>query len=242
MAPGAEISSTPYLDELSAALDRARVANRESIAAAARIVETVVAGDGIVYAFGSGHSQLAALELNRRAGSIAPWQVIFDAAWGAAEHLAGYGDTLVEGLAPGPGDCLIAVSHSGATAAALEIAAWARAAGAAVIVVTSLQASNPARSNHRTGRKLYELADVTLDNGAAAADPGISVAGLNVNVGPTSTVVAAALLQEIVVEAVRNLASRGVAVPVFRSNSENGGRRHNEQLQDRYRGRVRKVP
>jgi uncharacterized phosphosugar-binding protein len=246
-ATPAALPAMPYLDELSAALERARLANRESLAAAARIVEKVVAGDGIVYLFGSGHSQLAALELNRRAGSIAGLQVVFDPSWGAAEHVEGYAETLLEDAAPGPRDCLIAISHSGTTVAAMDVARRARAAGAQVIAVTSPRAAfrangHPAESEHGPARRLSALADVVLDDGAAETDPGISVAGLGICVGPTSTVVAAALLHEIVVDAVRRLAARGLEPPVLRPNSEEGGRQHNQRLRDRYRGRVRMVP
>jgi uncharacterized phosphosugar-binding protein len=232
----------PYLDELSAALARARQANAEALAAAARIVEKVVAEDGIVYAFGSGHSQLAALELNRRAGSIAALQVVFDPSWGAAEQVEGYGDALVADQMPGRHDCLIAISHSGNTAAAIDIARRARASGTPVIAVTSISASRRAQARHSSGLKLSQLADVVLDDGAADADPGISVTGLTECVGPTSTIVAAALLHEIVVDAVGRLAARGVQAPVLRPNSAEGGRQHNERLRDRYRGRLRIVP
>jgi uncharacterized phosphosugar-binding protein len=232
----------PYLDELSAALARARQANAEGLAAAARIVEKVVAEDGIVYAFGSGHSQLAALELNRRAGSIAALQVVFDPSWGAAEQVEGYGDALVADQMPGRHDCLIAISHSGNTAAAIDIARRARASGTPVIAVTSISASRRAQARHSSGLKLSQLADVVLDDGAADADPGISVTGLTECVGPTSTIVAAALLHEIVVDAVGRLAARGVQAPVLRPNSAEGGRQHNERLRDRYRGRLRIVP
>ncbi len=231
-----------YLDQLSAALERARLLNTQALAAAAGIVEKVVAGDGIVYVFGSGHSQLAALELNRRAGSIAALQVIFDPSWGVAEHIEGYGEALVADQAPGPRDCLIAISHSGNTAAAIDIARRARATGAPVIAVTSVSASRRAEARHSSGMKLSQLADVVLDDGAAGADPGIAVAGLEEQVGPTSTIVAAALLHEIVVQAVEHLADRGVQAPVLRPNSVEGGRQHNERLRDRYRDRVRLVP
>jgi uncharacterized phosphosugar-binding protein len=236
------VPACPYLDELEAALSRARAANCSALEAAVRIVERVVAGDGIVYAFGSGHSQLAALELSRRAGSIASLQVIFDRSWGAAEHLEGYGDVLVADQTPGPADCLIAISHSGNTAAAIDIARRARAAGAPVIAVTSVSASRRAEARHSCGMKLSQLADTVLDDGAAGADPGIAVPGLAELVGPTSTLVAAALLHEVVVSAVGHLAERGLTAPVLRPNSVEGGRQHNERLQDRYRGRIRVVP
>jgi uncharacterized phosphosugar-binding protein len=243
MEPEAAASTTRlYLDELAAALARARAANTESLPAAARIIARVVEGDGIVHAFGSGHSQLAALELSRRAGSIAALQVVFDPTWGAAEDLEGYGDTLMAGAPPEKGDCLIAISQSGTTFAAVEVARRARAAGAQVIVVTSLGTSRRARSRHSSGLKLYELADVVLDDGAVGPDPGINVPGIDEYVGPTSTVVATALLQEAVVEAVAGLAARGIEAPVFRPNSQEGGQQHNERLRARYRRRIRNVP
>jgi uncharacterized phosphosugar-binding protein len=230
----------PYLDELSAALERARWANRQSLTEAAAIVERVVAGDGIVFAFGSGHSQLAVLELNRRAGSIAAWQVVFDPTWGRAEHLAGYGDTLLCDAAPGPRDCLIAISHSGRTVAAIDVASRARQAGAAVIAVTACRAQRS--SPEAAGPRLWELADVVLDDGAPDEDTGIGGRVTAPWAAPTSTVVATALLHEVVAEAIGRLAARGVEVPVLRSNSDAGGRQHNDRLRDLYRARVRLVP
>jgi uncharacterized phosphosugar-binding protein len=230
----------PYLDELSAALERARRANRQSLTEAAAIVERVVAGDGIVFAFGSGHSQLAVLDLNRRAGSIAALQVVFDPSWGAAEHVAGYGETLLADAAPGPRDCLIAISHSGRTVAAIDVASRTRAAGAPVIAVTSRRASRSAPES--PGRRLWELADVVLDDGSPDEESGIGGHGPSLWVAPTSTVVATALLHEVVGEAIGRMAARAVEAPVLWSNSDVGGRQHNERLRDLYRARVRLVP
>ena len=243
------LPAAPYLDELSAALGRARLFNRDSLAAAARIVEQVVADDGIVYVFGSGHSQLAALELNGRAGSIASLQVVFDPTWGAAENVEGYGEALVADSPPGTGDCLIAISHSGTTAAAIEVAGWARTLGVPVIAITSLARVNCAEPVHSSGLKLHQIADVVLDDGTvepqdpARADPAQTSATLlnDTCTAPTSTIVAAALLHEMVADAVARLAARGVEAPVLRPNSAAGGREHNQRLRDRYRGRVRIV-
>ena len=232
----------PYLDALSVALERARSANRESLPAAGKIVEKTVAGGGIVYVFGSGHSQLAALELNQRAGSIAALQVIFDPTWGAAEHLAGYGETLLRHEAPGPEDCLIVISHSGVTAAAIDIARRARTVGSPVVAVMSLRAFTKCSGRLSPGSGLVDLADVVLDNGTGESDPGIGVEGLTAFVGPTSTVVSAALMHQLVVDAVQRLAVRGLEAPVLRPNLEDGAKEHNDRLRDIYKGRTRRVP
>ena len=85
-------------------------------------VVTRIERDGIVHIFGSGHSQLAALDVNGRAGCIAPLQVIFDPTWGRAELVEGYGETLLCEMAFGERDCLIVISNSGTTAAPIEVA------------------------------------------------------------------------------------------------------------------------
>ncbi len=232
----------PYLDALEAALGRARTANAESLIAAARVVEETVARNGIVFVFGSGHSQLAALELNRRAGGLASLQVIYDPTWGAAEQVEGYGDTLVSDVRFGAADCLVVVSQSGATATPVEVALLGRAGGLPVIAVTSLDVSRAARPRHSSGLRLYELADVVLDNGAVGRDAAVRVGDLDRGLGPTSTVVATALLHEVVVRAVARLVARGIEPPVLRANAESGGRETNAELFDRYRGRLQRVP
>ncbi len=230
----------PYLDAFGTVLDRAKVANVESLPAAARLVADVVAGDGIVYVFGSGHSQLVALDINRRAGSIAPLQVIFDPLWGVSELVEGYGPTLLSEMTFTRADCLIVISNSGTTALPIEVAMAARAAGTPVIAVTAVEISKDSKPRHSSGRKLSELGDFVLDTGGVGADVAIRVGA--VGVGATSTLVAAALLHEVIVEAVFALAARGIELPVYRANSEEGGREHNARLRDRYRGRLKTIP
>ena len=232
---------TPYLDGLEVVLARARLGNASTLAVAARIIEDVVARDGIVYVFGCGHSQLVALELNRRAGGLANVQVILDPTWGAAEQLDGYGENLVAGMVPSPADCLVVVSHSGVTPAPVAIALWGRARGLPLVAVTSVAASRAATPLHASGRRLFELADAVLDNGGRGADASMHVAGFEGGMGPTSTIVAAALLHEVVVSAVAGLAARGVVAPVLLANAERGGRAHNQSVLGRYRGRLERV-
>jgi uncharacterized phosphosugar-binding protein len=229
-----------YLDVFGAVLGRAKAANRDSLRAAARLVADVVAGNGIVYVFGSGHSQLAALDVNRRAGSIAPLQVIFDPMWGLSELVEGYGRTLLSEIAFGRADCLIVVSNSGTTAAPIEIALAARAAGTPVIAVTAVEVSKVSKPRHSSGKRLWQIGDIVLDNGGVGADVAIRVDALGV--GPTSTLVAAALLHEVIVEAIFALAARGMEPPIYLANTDEGGPEHNARLRDRYRGRLKTVP
>lgn len=236
----AETTDRPYLDAIEDVLGRARLSNLESLPAAARLVADVVAGDGIVYVFGSGHSQLVALEVSRRAGSIVPLQVIFDPMWGRSECVEGFGRALLSEVTFTKCDCLVVVSSSGTTVAPIEVAAAARAAGTPVIALTATHASPAGGSRNSSGTKLSELGDVVLDN--ASLDCDMRIHGGSAGLGATSTLVAAALLHEVIVEAVLALAVRGIAAPVYRANAEAGGSEHNARLRRPYLGRLTTVP
>ncbi|HET7055260.1 MAG TPA: SIS domain-containing protein, partial [Thermomicrobiales bacterium] len=114
--------SDRYFQALDEILARVRVANQDSIAGAAAIVADTIAADGIVHAFGSGHSQLLAIELAGRAGGLAGIQVILDPGQGKAETLEGYAATIVRDYTFEPRDCLIVISNSGRNPSPIEMA------------------------------------------------------------------------------------------------------------------------
>ena len=90
---------------------------------------------------------------------------------------------------------LIVASNSGGNAVSLELAVLARQRG--VLVIIALTSLNHARSQHGrpgTDSRLHEQVDIVLDNHGAPADACIPVPGSDAVVGPTSTVVDAALL------------------------------------------------
>ena len=122
-----------YFEMAEQILAKVREANRESIPAAARIVADTIERDGIVHIFGSGHSQLLAIETAGRAGGLAAIEVIFDPGQGKAETLEGYAATLLRDYVLQPPDCLIVISNSGRNASPIEMATIGRDAGLKVI-------------------------------------------------------------------------------------------------------------
>ena len=230
-----------YFETVQRILAQVREANRESIPAAARIVAETIERDGIVHVFGSGHSQLLAVEIAGRAGGLAAIEVIFDPGQGKAEVLEGYAATLLRDYVLQPPDCLIVISNSGRNAAPIEMARIGRDAGLKVVVVTALDFSRSVISRHSSGAHLYELADAVLDTCGAAGDAAVRVAGAPADTGPTSTVIGAALLNAMLVQAVAELVRRGVEPPIFVSQNVDNSRQRNDALRARYRGRVRPV-
>jgi uncharacterized phosphosugar-binding protein len=113
--------------------------------------------------------------------------------------------------------------------------------GMKVIAVTAADFSRSVSSRHSSGRRLLDLADVVLDTRGAAGDAAVHIAGAPADVGPTSTVVGAALLNAVMAEAVAELVRRGVPPPILVSQNTDNFAEHNEALRRRYAGRIRSV-
>ena len=231
------MSWTRYREAVLDQLQRAFEANRDTIPAAARLIADAVASDRIVHVFGSGHSQLVALDIVGRAGGLACVNPIFDPLFGRAERLEGFAPVLLAAHAFHPGDVLIVISHSGRNPAPIEVALHGRQRGLPVIAVTAVDFSRSMPSRHSSGKRLFELADVVLDTMGAPGDAVIPLDG-ELHAGPTSTVVGAALLQAVIAEAAARLMDQGIRPPLFRSGNLEGSDAYNRELRARYGGRV----
>lgn len=227
-----------YLTTILDLLARAAAANEEAIARAASVVADVIERDGLVYVFGSGHSQLLAAELHMRAGGLVPVQAVWDPGFGRAERVEGYALSLLEDYDLRPGEAMIVISHSGRNAAPVEVALHARKRGLAVIAVTAVEYSLGQPSRHSSGLRLCEVADIVLDTLGVPGDALVPLPGAGA-VGPGSTVMGAALLNAVVVAAAEELQRRGHEPPLLRSVNLEGA--SNEAVLRRYRGRLRRV-
>jgi uncharacterized phosphosugar-binding protein len=227
-----------YFDTLERILASVRQENVESLPAAARIVADTVERDGLIHVFGSGHSELLAMEVAGRAGGLACIQVILDPGHGKAEMVEGYAATLLRDTPFEARDALIVISNSGRPASPIEVAIVGHDAGIQVIAVTALDFCQSVSSLHSSGQRLCDVADVVLDTCGAAGDAAIELPGIATAIGPTSTAVGAALLNAMMTEAVAELVGRNVDPPIFVSQNTDGSRDHNERLRARYRGRV----
>ena len=91
---------------------------------------------------------------------------------------------------------MIVFSASGRSAVPIEMAIGARARGLKVIAVTSVeQRAGPPQ--HATGTRLLDHADVVLDLCTPPADAMVDIEGLDVPVGPGSTIANVAFVNSI---------------------------------------------
>ena len=237
-----------YLEEVIRLLEEVRRSQSEAIAQAAEHLADAIQAGGLVYVFGPSHAGILAQELFYRAGGLVPINPILPPGLmldtrpvtltSRLERLPGYGAQVLAETPITAGDVLIVHSVSGRNPAAVEVAAGARERGAFVIALTSLAYSRSVQP--RSGAKrLFEVADLVLDDLVPPGDALIPLAGADApRTGAASTVTGAAILNAVVVRAALLLQERTGDAPVFRSANQEGGDEHNRRWLDVYQGRL----
>jgi uncharacterized phosphosugar-binding protein len=227
-----------FLALVRESLKRMEETQGEAIRKAAALVGNTVIDGGLVYTFGSGHSQLLSQEVYARAGGLYPVMLIADPLWGRAERLEGYADILLKGLPLKAGEVIFVISNSGRNPEPIEVAMRVKEMGLHVIAVTSLTHSRSVASRHSSGKKLHELGEVVLDTGTPAGDAGLSFEGLTVRAGALSTVLGAALMNAVMVEAIQYILDKGQVPPVLMSANVDGADEYNANVMARYAGHM----
>ncbi len=236
-----------YMQAVQELIQRVSDTQRESLSAAADIMERAVRADGRILLFGSGHSHILAEEGHYRAGGVAAVVPILSTslmlhesaiASTAYERLTGLADPLLARYAPTPQDCLIVFSNSGVNAVPVEMAKIAREKyGVSIIAVIAAKYAAQAPLSP-LGVRLSEIANVTIDNGGLPGDAIVDVGNTGVRVGPSSTVVGAFILNSLLTEVTFRLAKdKAAQLPVFISANMPNAAEHNHQLLERYKAR-----
>src|SRR6059058_4313311 len=197
--PAAERYYREVLARLPALLD----GQRGALDRAAGLCTEAIARDGLVHLFGCGHSRMLCEEMTPRQGCYVGWHTIVELGLtfhnlivgpnGLRQSLhlektPGYAEQILRNFAFGPKDVLIVISTSGIREVIVEMAEGAKRRGLAVVGVLSLAHCEQARPAHPSGKKLIDVADVVLDNGAPVGDCVLELAGCANKTGPFSTV------------------------------------------------------
>ncbi|NVJ85372.1 MAG: SIS domain-containing protein [Algoriphagus sp.] len=226
---------------------RQAFSQEEEIKRAAFWVSECLQNAGWIYTFGTGHSHLLAEEIFYRAGGFARIKPILDPALmlhqsasesSQIERQEGYASQLIHGLQIQQKDIFFLFSNSGRNAVPIELALEAKKEGAKVISITNLTHSQSVTSRHSSGLRLFEVADLVLDNFGEIGDAALEIKGIPGKVGATSTVISAALLQAIMCQTVEILAEKGIIPEIFNSANTETGEVYNELLIQKYKREI----
>ncbi|MFF3913179.1 SIS domain-containing protein [Streptomyces sp. NPDC001852] len=238
-----------FFDAAIGLLQRVREEEAGAIAAAGTLLADTVAAGGRLFAFGAGHSSLAAQDVVYRAGGLAlmnllavPGVVGVDvtpATLGSAlERVDGLASAVLDTSPLRAGDALVIISLSGRNALPVEMALSARALGVKVIGVTSVAYAAQTTSRHSSGSFLKDHCDVVLDSKIAVGDAELTLDTIPAPFAPASTVVTAALMQAVMATTAAALADRGIEPPLLRSGNVDGGHEWNGRVMREYGDRI----
>ena len=239
------MSTADYPEKILKVLENARADNAAAVARVAELTRKTVDGGGLVFVFGSGHSSILAEEAFHRAGGLIPvYPILHDFLTphvspkiaGKLERVEGIAEVLFARSGAGNKDMMWIASNSGINAASIEMALACGKNGVATVALTSLSHSKSVTSRHSSGKRLFELCDVVLDNHCPQGDALAEVGG--VRVAPSSTIANSFIYNWALVEACKLWARDGKNLPIYRSANVPGGDAHNEQAEASYRPRI----
>lgn len=229
---------------------------RDALDRAASLCTDAIGADGLVHLFGCGHSRMMCEEMTPRQGCFVGWHTIVELGLtfhnlivgpnGLRQSLhlektLGYAEQILRNFAFGSKDVLIIVSTSGIREVIIEMAEGAKKRGLSVIALLSKAHCEKAKPAHPSGKKLMELADVVLDNGAPEGDCILDIEGCKNKTGPFSTVGGAMVMNMLRCEVAQRLMDRGIEPVFLPSHQFVGSRSVEEQLEYFYTQYARRM-
>ncbi len=224
MTPSAE-----YLNRCRELIERVEKQQTAIQQAADWFAETILAGR-MVHLFGSGHSRILVEEMWPRYGSFPGFNPIVELSLSFhnlvvgsngqrqamfLENVSGLAGRILRNFDLSPIDCALIASSSGCNVVPIEMAIGFKERRVKVVGIISQRHSEASHSQHQSGKKLQDIADLVLDTGAPMGDSMVAIAGLETPVAPGSTVGGCLLINSIKAEVAARLTREGAPPKVL---------------------------
>ncbi len=128
------------------------------------------------------------------------------------------------------GDVLVVSSVSGRTLKVVNLAYDMVQRGVKVIAFTSMEYAVQVEPVHESGKKLYEIATLTMDNCAPAAEAMLEVDGIEAHFAAASGIASDYIMWNITSVAVEKLLERGITPGILKSANFPGGNDYNKTI------------
>ena len=232
-----------FYDASAGLFEKIRESQKTNIEAAGQIMADSVANGGCIHMFDTGH--IIDSELLNRAGGLVLLRRFryHNGVESSARKRPMTGkNTSMEGLAEYalrsanvmPGDVMVIGSVSGKTLNVIDLAVECKKLGVKVIGVTSIEYSKTLESGHSNGKRLFELADVTIDNCAPFGDAMLDIDGVEAPFIPASGIAAAYICWAVCAELVEKLMGKNIVPSILKSVNYPPNVEYNNKLYKRY--------
>lgn len=215
--------------------------------AATKVVDCIQRGNS-VFVFGCTHAGIIAQEMFYRTGGLAILNPLLPPGLtcdvrpitltSSLERLDGFGRKILQNSPLKKGDLLFIHSVSGRNSVPVEMAIVAGEMGVATIALTNVNYSSGSTSRHESGKRLFEVCDLVIDNCGIFGDAALEIDGAAQKTGPTSTITGTVIMQSVAAEAIEEFVSRGVTPPIFISANVDGGDEHNKTIMEQYKDQI----
>lgn len=237
-----------FYDTVMSQLTRVRDEQGENIRRASQKIFDTVTGGGKVYVFGCTHAGILAQEAFYRTGGLViinpilspglTCDVVPITATSALERVDGYAKIIANSVSLKEGDMIFIHSVSGRNNVTVELAQIARERGAYTVAITNIEYSEKSSSRHSSGKRLFEMCDMVIDDCGIFGDAALDVDGFAGKVAPTSTITGAFIVNAIVAETCDIFVKAGIEPPVFMSANIDGGDEYNARVMNRYKDKI----
>jgi uncharacterized phosphosugar-binding protein len=236
-----------YLNEIQARIARLQATRMSQIEQAADVCAKTLMNKGVIHVHDTGHMVSAEL-INRAGGLVALSRLNVSLnidntnKYRAAQPnpngpQLGFIPFALRASNVRPGDVIIIGSVSGRTAPQVELALQAREMGVTTIALTAVAHSSQLKSEHPSGKRLFEATDLVLDHPTEYGDAMLDVPGVDHKALPSSGILAAVMLWSVVAGILDRMCAAGMPPTVYRSVNLPGGTDSVKSVEQQYADR-----
>src|SRR5215213_6207241 len=173
-----------------------------NIRAAAELMADSIEAGRWVHTFGCGHATIPVEEMYPRIGGFVGFHPMIELPLSFftritgemgvhqflfLERVEGYGVEIMKAYDFDPRDTMWLFSHSGINNVNIDVAIEAKKRGMTVIAYGSAAAAKGKQTRHSSGKTIFDVADIVVDNCAPAEDASVVLKDHQDKVGPVST-------------------------------------------------------
>jgi uncharacterized phosphosugar-binding protein len=245
-----------WLKEARGVMDRIEATQQENVRRAAELMAASIAAGRWVHTFGCGHATIPVEEMYPRIGGFVGFHPMIELPLSFFTHIVGemgvrqfvflegvegYGEQIMKSYTFDPRDTMWIFSHSGINSVNIDVALKAKELGLKVVACGSAQGFRGQASRHSSGKTLFDVADVVVDNCTVVTDAAVAIPNHKDKIAPVSSIAFITLVWTIIATVAEILVGQGVKLYIHPTHNLPGDTTAHERLDEALREYKRRV-